>query len=182
MKADLGSQLIYQETRRTMSFAIACFSGILLLCVTGLFPAYARGRQLQQRIRNLNEERNVQQQLQPFFIALMTAEDGIKFSPDLLHVEKSPLPREGLLNFDKHIIDMAEQFEMKAISVVVNIDEIKRSDLVVVDALLAGDFNNFRRFLLSLGQVSWVQAFDSLEIAGYPDQEQMKIKFKLALE
>jgi hypothetical protein len=182
MKADLGSQLIDRESRRALTFAIIFLAGILLLCATGLFPAYAKGRQVQRRILSLKEERNVQQQLQPFIVALMTAEHAIMCPPELVHVEKSPLPRERLLDFDKQIIAMAEQFELKAVSVEVKVDAINRSDLVVVDARLTGDFNNFKGFLLSLGQVSWVQAFDSLEIIGEPNQEKMKVEFKMALE
>lgn len=182
MNADLGSQLIHRETRHTMTFALLCLTGVLVLCATGLFPSYAKGHQLQERISAINTERDIQQRIQPFLVALMAMEDAIECSVELGTIKQSPLPRERLLDFDEHIIALAERSTLKAVSVEVKIDEINRSDLVVVEAVLKGNYGKFHQFLLKLGQVPWVNEFQSVKISGEPNQEQMKVEFKLALE
>lgn len=182
MKAHLGSHLIEQEMQRTILFAGFCLAGALVFCAMGVYPAYAKQQQLQQSIAELQEEQQVQQRLQPFLIALMTAEDAIKCSPDLVIVNRKPLPKKDMLDFDRRVIDMAEGFKLKADSVEVKIDEISRGDLVVVEAELSGDYTDFRRFLLNLGQVPWVHDFESLAVIGDPNQEKLKVEFMMALE
>lgn len=182
MKAQLGSQLIEREAHRTIMFAAFCLVGTLVFCGMGLYPTYTKQQLLKQGILELQQERQVQKRLQPFLIALMTAEDAIKCSSDLVIVNKKPLPKKDMLDFDRRIIDMAEGFKLKADFVEVKVDEINRGDLVIVEAELIGDFTDFRRFLLNLGQVPWVHNFESLEIIGGPNQEQLKVEFMMALE
>jgi len=182
MKVNLGGHLIQREIRQAITFTIACLSSLLVLTIAGLYPAHAKKIQLKRRIEMVKEANKVQQLLQPFITELMSVEKALKLSQNLAVVEEKPLQREALLKLDKRIAEMAEQFNLKATSVVINVDEIKGSNLVGVDALLAGDFMDFRRFLLKLGQIPWVHSFDSVEISSLPDREKMKLTFKLALE
>ncbi len=182
MKLHLGHRIIQRAGRQTVVFGVTCLAGLLLLGITGLYPAHAKGMQLRDRIARLEQKRELQIQLQPLLVSLMTAEDAIPQPARLQVVEPRPLPRDDLLGLDRQIFALAREHRLDPVSVDVKVDAKEGEDLVAVATVLAGDFQAFRPFLLALGQQDWVQEFELLDISGQRNQERLHVEFKMALD
>jgi len=94
--------------------------------------------------------------------------------------ERKTLPRNKIGGVAPEFTKMAERLDFTVVAVKPVMKSLAgKSTFVVVDMQLEGDFFNFRRFLIELGKIDYLETVEEIEIK--PDGEKRNFKLKIWL-
>ncbi len=182
MKADLGTQIVRKEWQRTLVLTGACLVALLALAAVSLYPSAMKGIKTQAAIREVEDKIKIQQMLPSLFVDLVRAEKAARLPDGLKYVQPTALSRINLLDFQDEIIALAVQAGVSVVAVEIKANATEDKQHVLGDAVFVGDFLKFRKLLLGMGQLSWVDSFRRIEVLGFSDQEQLSVQFELAVD
>jgi hypothetical protein len=77
---------------------------------------------------------------------------------------------------------MAKKAGMDVISISPDINSLSdNSNFLIVNAVISGDFFNFRKLLINLGEVPYSERVEEIQIQQNQDIMEFKMKIRLAL-
>ena len=167
--------------KRSLVFLLICVCGVLIIFAAGIIPEYFSSVRLDEQIKNIQFQREEQKRLHPIHQMLQSrkhTEDG----------RTLPFPKKNFLLRTK-MDDVAATF--REIAKRANLDVVSASpDLnflggesrfLPMHATMRGDFFNFRKFLISLGEVSYLERIEEIQIQQNEDTMEFKLKVWLVL-
>lgn len=167
--------------KRTIIIQLSWLGALLFLGLVVIFPVQRSTVGLDRQIKDIQYQIETQKTLQPIYQAqktkgqttvasiLPTPESG-KLSRDLVSVVPSTVRR------------IAKNSDMEAISVLPDVTSLAdQSRHLLVGAVLRGDFMNFRKFLIGVGELPYLERLEEIEIQQDSDFMEFRVKMRLML-
>lgn len=154
---------------------------ILVFIFVGIIPANRSTAQLEVKTKDVKFRIEEQRVLAPLYKSLR--EKGEKKESEFL-----PLPAKGKLS-KSEISTLPVSFgaaaKMSGMSLVSATPELNSmsgdAQFLVINTILRGDFINFRKFLVNLGGLPYVQQIEEISIKQIPDTREFKLKIWVAV-
>ncbi len=175
------------ELKKNLPFAsrsvtlLVMGAGIILILLYIGFHNYRTIAKLDTEISDLNTKINTHQSYAPMTKQLF---DRMKIKT----VRNLPLPPKAKLTGEQKdrisilFRDMAQKSKIELVSVSPDINSmVGGSAGMMVHATLKGDFYNFRTFLIELGEQSYLEKIDEIEIQQLTGTKEFRLKVWLAV-
>jgi len=173
--------LLKSIPRRTLIIHLTWLGALLLFAAAVLWPLGRTVISRDREIRNIQYQVDEQKNLQPLYQALRTRSQAKpasvlpspprdKLSRDLVGIAPSTLRR------------IADNASLKTQSVAPDVASLTHlSKSMVMNMVVRGDFMNFRRFLIGIGELPYLERCEEIEIRKDPAFMEYRIKIRLAL-
>jgi hypothetical protein len=154
---------------------------ILVIIIAGILPYQRYLGKLDQNIKQLQFQIEEHKNLFPLYESLqrrlLTKGSGVLPFP-----RKAPLPRGQISKVPKTIGEIAGKCGMDAVSVSPDLKGLtKAATSLSLTAVIKGDFFNFRRFLIGLGGVSYLERIEEVHIQQNPDALEFRMKIWITI-
>jgi len=173
---------IYAKTpRRTIIYALICLSGILFVVLAGVVPKQFSLARLDQKIKSIQFQIEEQKRLYPIYQDLQkkTQAGGSKILP--LPV-RSAFLRTQLDTIPMTFREIARKANLDMVSASPDLNSLSgESKLLLVNAVIRGNFFNFRKFLIGLGEVPYLERIEEIQIQQNEDTMEFKMKIWIVL-
>ena len=163
---------------------IIIFSAIVLgfICFA-IYPFQKSLSVLERELTDITGRIEKQKIISPFFKDLLIKTSKKKSFP-------LPFPRKVSLNRDKAqqvpslLKDMALESDLWLIKVDPDVRLLPRNghDLLSLNIFLKGDFRNFRRFLIRLGEISCLENVEEIQIESIEESYLLRLKIHFNIE
>ena len=167
--------------RNSIIYIIICLTGIAVFIFGGIVPAGLKMGKLVTQTAEIKFRIEEQRTLAPFYQS-MQDKIGQKNSEIL------PLPAKGKLalamidTLPMALRTTADMSGISLLSAIPNLNDLTGdAQFLSVNAVLKGDFVNFRKFLINLGGVPYVQHIEEISISQKPDTKEFILKIWVAV-
>jgi hypothetical protein len=167
--------------KRTVIIQISWLGALLILGLVFMFPVQRSTAGLDGQIKDIRVQIEEQKTLQPIYQALKTK--GQTTAANILPTpENGKLPRDLVRVFPSTVRRIAKNSDIEMISVSPDVTSLaNESRHLLVRAVLRGDFMNFRKFLIGVGELSYLERLEEIEIQQDPNFMEFRIKMRLML-
>jgi hypothetical protein len=158
-----------------------CLTGVLVFVFMGIIPAYTTLAELDTKAASISqriEEHNI---LLPFYRTLLSA--GEKKESTVL-----PLPEKGMLEQTRigtlpvSLSAAVRMSGMALVSATPNVGALTGdARFISVNLVLRGNFINFRKCLIHLGSIPYVDHIEEIVIQGKADAKEYRLKLWVAI-
>ena len=161
---------------------IATCCGIIFLFVLGVIFLYHYNSNLIQDNKKLKNQIEEQKELGPIYLSLLK----IKNSKDLRvlpHPEKTTILRGEAGKFQDDFRKIAGNAGLMMVSLTPDLNTLAGSSSSLLhNVVLKGEFANFRKILIGLGSVPYLDRIEEISIQQYPDSMEFRMKIWIALK
>jgi hypothetical protein len=162
---------------------IAICSGIIFLFVLAIiFPLYYYNSNLIQDNKKLKDQIEEQKELGPIYLSLLK----IKNNKDLRvlpHPEKTTILRGEVGKFQDDFRKIAGNAGVMMVSLTPDLNTLAGSSSSLLhNVVLKGEFANFRKVLIGLGSIPYLDRIEEINIQQYPDSMEFRMKIWIALK
>jgi Tfp pilus assembly protein PilO len=154
---------------------------ILLFILLGIVPAGKSLSNLDARTTEVKYRIEEQQALAPFYQSLKdrSGKEDLKFLP---MPAKGSLPHARISTISTVLGDAARSSGMSLVSASPVISAMSGgAQTLPVNVILQGSFMNFRKFLISIGGIPYVQHIEEISIQEAPNTREFRLKILLAV-
>ena len=173
---------IYANTpKRTIIYALLCLSSILFIVLAGIIPKQFSLTSLDQKIKSIQFQIEEQKSLYPIYQDLQkkTQAGDSKVLP--LPV-RNALLRTQLDTIPATFREIARKANLDMVSASPDLNSLSgESSLLPVNAVIRGNFFNFRKFLIGLGDVPYLERIEEIQIQQNEDTMEFKMKIWITL-
>lgn len=160
---------------------VICLAVIAIVIIAGIIPLASYESSLNADIKALKNKIEEQKNLSSAYALLMKEKEQKKFRI-LSNPAKTALPRHEANRFQDVFKEIAEKSGLKTVSVTPELNALTGSANYMVNTAVArGEFPNFRRMLVSLGDISYLDKIEEIRIQQTPDALEFKMKVVIAL-
>jgi hypothetical protein len=173
---------IYAITpKRTITYALIGLSGILFIVLVGIIPKQFSLARLDQQIKSIQFQLEEQKSLYPIYQDLQkrTQAGDSKVLPS---PARSALLRTQFNAIPATFREIARKANLDMVSASPDLNSLSsESRLLQVNAVIRGNYFNFRKFLIGLGEVPYLERIEEIQIQQNEDTMEFKMKIWLAL-
>jgi Tfp pilus assembly protein PilO len=161
---------------RSIIFIIICLFGVVGVGLLGIYPNYKALAELDQDITQLNEDIKQQEILSPVVNQLIQKAKPLDTKG--LSLPNGPkVPKQSFEEIEALLDDIAKQSNL----VVVHIAPDERSLTadsrhLVINCSVQGDFFDFRKMLLKMGNVSNLENMEQIQIQTQEGAKMMRLR------
>ncbi len=173
---------IYAITpKRTITYALIGLSGILFIVLVGIIPKQFSLARLDQQVKSIQFQLEEQKSLYPIYQDLQkrtqTGDSKVLPLP-----ARSALLRTQLNAIPATFREIARKANLDMVSASPDLNSLSsESRLLQVNAVIRGNYFNFRKFLIGLGEVPYLERIQEIQIQQNEDTMEFKMKIWLAL-
>jgi len=167
--------------RQSIFYIMMCLTGVLIFVLGGILPASKKLAELDAAIVVRKYDIEEQTALAPFFKSLKV--DSEKKESEIL-----PLPPNGKLSQDKldtlpiAFSTAAKMSGMTMVSAIPNLNAmIGDAQFIPIHVVLRGGVIDFRKFLIQIGGIPYVQHIEEITIQEKSDTREFKMKIWAAI-
>lgn len=167
--------------RRTVIIHLSWLGSLLLFILAVIVPVQRFVAGFDGRIKDIQYQVDEQKSLQPIYQALKTKSQTT--APSIL-----PTPESGKLSRDlvsvipSTIGRIVRNAAMETISISPDVNSLaNQSRSLLMNTVIRGDFMSFRKFLIGVGELPYLERFEEIEIQQDPDFMEFRMKIWLAL-
>jgi len=167
--------------RQSMIYIAMCLTGVLIFVFGGILPAVKKLKDLDAAIAARKYDIEEQKAFAPFFKSLKL--DSEKKESEIL-----PLPPKGKLAQDKlgtlAVVfgTAAKTSGMTLVSATPHLNTLTGdAQFIPINIALRGEFINFRKFLIQLGGVNYIQHIEEITIQEKAETREYKLKIWVAI-
>ena len=158
-----------------------CLTGVLVFVFWGIFPAYSTLAELDAKAASIKHRIEEQKVLLPFYQTLQNASEQ-KDSTVLPLPEKSKLPQGKIGTLPVNLSAVVKMSGMTLVSATPNVAALTGdARFISVNLVLKGNFINFRKFLIHLGGIPYVDHIEEIVIQDKPDAKEYRLKLWAAI-
>jgi len=167
--------------KRTIIYALICLSGILFIVLAGVIPKQLSLARLDQKIKSIQFQIEEQKKLYPIYQDLQKkAQAGD--SKALPLPARNALLRTQLDTIPATFREIARKANLDMVSASPDLNSLSgESRLLLVNAVIRGNFFNLRKFLIGLGDMSYLDRIEEIQIQQNEDTMEFKMKIWIAL-
>jgi hypothetical protein len=167
--------------RRTIIIQLSWLGALLLVSLAVIYPMQRAAGGLDREIKEMKGQLDEQKALLPIYEALkvrnQTAPAGALPTP-----ERSKLSRRLVGTIPFTFRKIARESGMEAVSVTPDVPSLlNQPGQLLVHLVVRGDFMNFRKFLVGVGQLPYLERVEGIEIQPDPYAMEYKLKIRLAM-
>jgi hypothetical protein len=159
---------------QSITYIVLCLTGLLILILGGIFPAYRTTRGLDDKITILKGQIEKQNTLAPMYASFLKR-------AQTKQEETLPLPNPEKLSSSR-LTTLSNVFRTEAkasgislVSVVPIMNALSGdAQYIPVDVTVRGDFAAFRKFLLHLGGLPYISHIEEIAVQVGPDGRDYK--------
>jgi Tfp pilus assembly protein PilO len=155
--------------------------GILVLIFLGIFPAKNSLANLDMRAAEVKYRIEEQKALAPFYKSLKerTDKQEMQFLP---LPQKASLPHAKMSTIPAMFTDAAKKSGLTLLAALPQLSAVGGASRVLpMDIVLRGSFFNFRKFLIAIGGIPYVQHVEEISIQEVPGAREFKLKILVAV-
>ena len=167
--------------KQTLTNMVICLAGLLVIVLAGIVPNFLSSARLDREISRVQFQLEEQDKLYPV-LQLLKKNAQQKILMILPFPAMDKLSRKLIDLFPATFNDMAKKAGMDVISISPDLNSLSdNSNFLIVNAVIRGDFFNFRKLLINLGEVPYLERVEEMEIRQNQDIMEFKMKIRLAL-
>lgn len=167
--------------KQTLINLLICLSGILLIVFVGIIPNYLRSARLGKEMDRLQVKVEEQKTLYPVYQLLKSGSQN-KMSTALPCPVKSPLSRQKVGVIGSVFEGMAKKSGLRTVKISPDFKSLDAErNLLPVEIVILGDFFNYRKFLMALQELPYLERMDELEISSRVGLMEFRTKTMIAL-
>lgn len=167
--------------KRSLVYLLICVGGVLIIFVAGIIPEYFSSVRLDQQIKNIQFQIEEQKKLYPLYHMLQNRSHK-EDARNLPFPKRNVLSRTEMDSVPAAFREIAKKANLDMISVSPDLNFLgSESRGLPVNAVMRGDFFNFRKFLIGLGEVPYLERIEEIHVQQNEDTMEFKIKVWLAL-
>lgn len=158
-----------------------CLIGVLIFILVGIIPAGRSLVELDTQIAGARYKMEEQKALRPLFQSLQGQSEK-KESRILPLPEKGKLPQTRIDTIPITFRTAAKVSGMTLVSAIPDLNALTGdAQMLSVNVVLRGDFIRFRKFLIHLGGIPYVNQIEEIMIQGKPDTKEFRLKVWVAV-
>ena len=167
--------------RQSLMYLLLCAGGVLAFALVGILPSYRNLNELDNSIANLNAQIEEKKILLPIYQKLRESQAaGFKDEPVLA---KTGLPESRIDNMLDMFEEIARTNGLEATSAV---PELKSSagdsKSLVVHVMIKGNFFNFRKLLVALADLPYLDHVEEVQIQEGSNGKEYSLKLWLIID
>jgi hypothetical protein len=167
--------------QQSLIYIAVCLIGILIFVFAGIMPAGRSLADLDEQIADARYRMEEQKTLMPLMQSLRGQSDR-KESQILPLPEKGKLQQARIDTLPMAFSTAAKMSGMTLVSALPNLNALTGdARFLSVDAVLRGDFIRFRKFLIQIGGLPYVQHIEEITIQQKADVPEFRLKIWVAL-
>jgi hypothetical protein len=162
---------------------IVTYSGIIfLLVLVGIFPLYHYNSNLIRENKKIKHQIEAQKELGPIYLTLLKNMEN-KDVRVLPNPEKKTIPRGEAGKFQDDIRMIAGNAGLMTVSLTPDLSTSAGSSASLLhNVVLKGEFANFRKMLIGLGSLPYLDRIEEISIQQNPDSMEFRMKIWIALK
>lgn len=167
--------------KQSMSYIGLCLIGILIFIFAGIVPAARTLAKMDAQVASARFRLDEQKALEPFYRTLKKSE-GKKESEILPFPERRKLPQAKIDTLPLNIGNAARTSGVSLISATLNLKALTGdAQFLSVNVVLRGSFADFRKFLITLGGLPYVERIEEIAIQEKPDAREYRLTLWVAI-
>jgi len=166
---------------QSLAYLLMCGVGVLAFIAIGPYSSRKSLATLDMKITKIRGHIEEQKVLYPLYKELLE-KIQVKGSDILPSPIKSKLPRDKTEEISVIFGEIAERCHLEAVSIIPDVMSLADgSGLLLVNAVMKGDFFDFRKFLIELGGVPYLEHIEEIHIREAKGGKELRLKIWLAL-
>jgi hypothetical protein len=158
-----------------------CLFGLLIFLFAGIVPTAKTLGVLDRQIEEANHQLQVQKTLSPLIQSLESRSQK-KESRILPLPERGRLPQAQIQTLPMTFGTAAKAAGMSLVSAIPNLNALTGdAQFLSVDAVLRGNFLQFRKFLIQIGSLPYVHHIEEITIQGKAEATEFRVKIWMAV-
>jgi hypothetical protein len=155
---------------------------IFLFMLVGIFPLYQYNSNLIEKNTKLKNQIEEQKEIAPTYSTLLQVVNS-KDLRILPNPDKKTIPRGEAGKFQNDIRTIAGRSGLMTLSLTPDLSTLTGSSTSLShDVVLKGEFSNFRKMLIGLGSVPYLDRIEEINILQNPDSMEFRMKIWIALQ
>ncbi len=171
---------ILETLKGSLSYLLVGVVAILIFFLIGFYN-YRSLNDLDRDINKVKADIEEQRVMAPLYKELIE-KIKIKTKKHLPFPARAKLPKEQHEQITAIFGDLARKANLEVVSITPDINSLAGgSGLLVVNAALKGDFFSFRNYLISLGNVPYLEHLGEIQIQTMPVGKEFRLKLWVAV-
>jgi hypothetical protein len=167
--------------KRTAIIHLSWLGALLLFILAVILPAQKSMIDLERKIKDTQYEVDEQKRLQQIYQSLR-ANSQTKTAGILPAPERSKLSRESVGMVPSTIRKISKRAAMEALSVSPDVTSLtNQSRSLLIQTVVRGEFMSFRKFLIGIAELPYLERFEEIEILHDQDFMEFRTKIRLTL-
>lgn len=167
--------------KRNIIYSLLCLTGILFIILAGIIPNQLSLARLDKKIKSIQFQIEEQKSLYPIYQDLQKKTEA-RNSKVLPLPKRNALLQTQLDSIPATFIEIARKVNLDMVSASPDLNSLSgESKLLPVNAVVRGNFFNFRKFLILLGGVPYLERIEEIQIQQNEDTMEFKIKIWIAI-
>ena len=166
---------------KSITYLIICGGIVVIFVLVGILPLYLSNRNQAGEIKKIEYQIEEQKGLGPVYINMQKAMED-KDSQILPNPKRTTINREEVAKFQNIFRTIADQSGLITMSLAPDLNTMAGSSkLLLHNAVVKGEFVNFRKMLIALAAISYLDRIEEIRIQQHSDSMEFKMKIWLAL-
>ena len=166
---------------KSLTYLIICGGIIVLFVLVGIFPLYLNTSNQAGEIKKIEYQIEEQKGLGPVYLNMQKAMEG-KGLQVLPNPKKTTISNEEAAKFQNVFRTIAGQSGLMTISLTPDLSTMAGSSKFLLNnAVVKGEFANFRKMLIALATIPYLDRIEEIRIQQRSDSMEFRIKIWLAL-
>jgi len=158
-----------------------CVGIIIFFILAGIIPLSRYNANLNKDIKKLQSQIEEQKSLNSTYAMLIKNMEK-KDLRILSNPAKTTLPRQKASKFQDVFREVVRKSGLKTVSVSPELSTLAGSSSSLLHtAIVRGEFVNFKKMLMGLGDISYLERIEEIHIQQYPDALEFRMKIVIAL-
>ncbi len=158
-----------------------CAGILLLLIIAGILPLSQYNASIRKDIKELQQGIEEKKSLNSTYAMLMKNMDK-KDSLILPNPAKTTLPRHEANKFQDVFKEITVKSGLKIVSISPEVNALTgSSNHLLHTAIVKGEFVDFRKMLIGLGYLPYLERIEEISLQQYPDALEFRLKILIAL-
>jgi hypothetical protein len=160
---------------------IVCGGIVIIVIIAGIIPLYSYNANINKDMKNLRQQIDEQKNLQAIY-ATLTNTMGKKSVRILPNPAKATLSRQETSKFQDVFRAIVVKSGLLTVSLTPDFGTTTGSSAYLSHtAVVRGEFINFRKMLMGLGEIPYLDRIEEISIQQYPEALELRLKIWIAL-
>lgn len=174
-------KLKFNIPEKVLRYLVVCIGIIVFLMLFGIIPLSRYNAAINNDIEKLQLQIKEQKSLRSMY-ALLNKRTEKKDLQILPGPAKNTLPRREANRFQDVFREIAEKSGLKTVSISPDLMTMTdASNFILYTAVIRGEFVDFRKMLLGMGYVSYIEKIEEISIQQFSGALEFKMKILIAL-
>lgn len=165
---------------QSIRYIAICLVAILGFGLLAIFPSHQAIRATERKIEKLQQEIEEQEVLKSLFQNLLKQAQS-KAPSEMPFPKKEKLSREETDGIFVYFQELAEKNDFKVESIVPDVVSLTDgSGHLMLNTTMKGEFLNFRRLLLEIGELPYIEQIETIQIRTVGQLKEFRLKIWIA--